>query len=248
MESSTEHTIEPILDEVTKQKIESRFNQSNGSRLAEIFTGFTPEDPRIIDKLIEIQDRIYQKYSLPDIAISLINPEYLNQKLNQIITDNNITILTQKDTQEYFNKYPQVYAVYFNASKSIGINTERQQDPDYSPAVYYMSIFHEIVHGLQDRNKDFDLLSIEMLEFEATIASTTLSPLKNTDLRAKVPILKEAIVYLFDSMYVSIENWEKQGGITNKPHYSAENILRVFDNITTEQIDSYKKNFNNPQG
>lgn len=240
METKPEQQSPSILDSITQQKIEYRLNQSNGSRLAEVITGFTPEDPKIIDRLIEIQDRIYQNRSLPDIALSITNPNLLSQQINQILTKNNIPLLTKKFTSDKFDKYPEMYAAYFPDLKGIGINTEKQKDPNYNDLLYYMTLLHETTHALQYQSGDSNIFGIEMLEFEATIAANTLSPLKDLDYRAKVPYLKEAMIYLFDSMYASIENWEEQGGCTNRLNYTAENMLKVFDGITTDQLKPYQ--------
>lgn len=244
MENNSEKPNQNLLNTAIEHKIEYRLNQSNGSRLAEVITGFTPEDPQIIDRLIGIQKRIYQKYSLPDITLSLTDPKLLSQNINEILDKNKISILTKDVTQEYFEKYPSIYAAYFKKLRGIGINTEKQKEPDYNHLIYYLTLLHETTHALQDVQGDFDLFSIEMLEFEATIAATTLSPLEDLDFRAKVPLLQESMTYMFECMYSSVENWEKQGGKSNRPHYNAENMLKAFDGITKEQVDLYKSNNN----
>lgn len=242
MEAPVEQTNPNLPDVDIQKKIEYRLNQSNGSRLAEVITGHTPEDPQIIDRLIEIQDRIYQKYSLPDISLSITNPNLLHQKLGEILTSKHIPLLTKDVTKSHFDKYPNMYAAYFKDLKGIGINTEKQKDPNYNHLIYYMCLSHETTHALQDLGGDFDCFGVELLEFEATITATPLSPLKDIDFRAKVPPeqLKASMVFMFDSMYASVENWEKQGGLTDKPHYTAENMLRVFDGVTDEQVNTYK--------
>lgn len=244
MENKSEQQNPHVSDSATQQKIEYRLNQSNGSRLAEVITGFAPEDPRIIDRLIEIQDLIYESRSLPDITLSITDPKLFDQKINQIISQNHIPLLTRKLTGDKFDKYPEMYAAYFPDLKGIGINTEKQKDPNYNDLLYYMCLLHETTHALQDQSGDFKYFGIEMLEFEATIAATTLSPLKDLDFRAKVPQLKESMVYLFDSMYASVENWGEQGGCTNRLNYTAENMLKVFDGITPDQIKPYIKQIN----
>lgn len=246
MEDKSEQLTPTILSENVKQKIEHRLGQSNGSRLAEVITGLTPEDPRIVDRLIEMQDQIYQKYGLPDISLMFTNPNLLHQNINEILDKNQIPLLTKDKTKEFFEKYPDTYAAYFRNLKSIGINTEKQKDPNYNYQFFFITQLHETTHALQDINGVWDTSSIEMLEFEATLATTILSPLKDLAHRSAIPknTIEESIVFLFDSICVSVDKWEDQGGTNNKPHYTAENLLKTFDGITSDQINSYKKQVN----
>lgn len=231
------------LDPKVKEVIDSRFNQTNGSKMAEIFTGFKPEDPKIFDKLIEIQEHIYQKYHLPDMALSFTNPNEFNQKLNQVIAENKIPFLKKTETKDFFEKYPEAYAAYFRDKKAIGINVDRQQDPDYDESKYYSIIMHETTHAIQDKRSP---MSIEMMELEASIASSLLSPFKDLEKRKLIPA--DEIKNFFEGMYKSVEIWENQNNATNKPHYTAENLLKNLDGITDEQIETYKKQntTNNP--
>lgn len=246
MEDKSEQLTPTILSKDVKQKIDSRLGQSNGSRLSEVITGLTPEDPQIVDRLIQMQDQIYQKYGLPDISLMLTNPNLLHQKINEILDKNQIPFLTKDKTKEFFEKYPDVYAAYFRNLKSIGINTEKQKNPSYSNQLFFISLLHETTHAVQEVNNEFDSSSIEMLEFEATLATTILSPLKDLDYRATIPEknIQESIVFLFDSICFSVENWESQGGTSNRSRYTAENLLKTFDGITSDQINSYKKQVN----
>ncbi len=238
------------LNQATKKTIESRFQQSNGSRLAEVITGMRPEDPSMLDKLIEIQERIYDKYSFPDFCLSFSDQEEFRRSIDQKLKQIGVSFLTKTETQDFFNKYPQLYATYFPQKNAIGINTERQKEPTYSDFAYNTTITHESIHALQYFRGDPKFLSIELLEFEATIASTALSPFKDQKLRQRLTTeqISQEMTNIFDNLYLSVEAWGQQGGSTNKENYSPESILKKIDHITEQQIALYKKtNSNNTQ-
>jgi len=241
----TSEISKPIqLDPKTIETIESRFNQTNGSRVAELITGLRPEDPAMPERLTEIQQRILEKYQLPDIALSFSLGVGFSRIINHKLTENGISFLLKDQTQSFFDKYPQLFAAYFPDKKAIGINVEKQKDPNYNDFIYNLTLMHEAIHALQDQHGDFNFLSIEWLEFEATIGSNLLSVYQNPEIRSLISqeqISKEMSI-MFENFYLSIQAHEQQGGGTHKDKYTPENILRKIDGITDEQISSFKQN------
>ena len=234
------------LDSKTIKTIESRFNQTNGSRIAELITGLRPEDPKMPEKLTEIQGRILEKYQLPDIALSFSLGIEFDRIIRHKVAENGVSFLLKDETQPFFDKYPQLFAAYFHEKKAIGINVEKQKDPNYNYFIYNLTLMHEVIHALQDHNGDFDRLSVEWLEFEATIGSNLLSIYQNPNIRSHITeeqITTEMSI-MFENFYLSIQAYEQQGGITHKNKYTPENILKEIDGITDDQIRSFEQNHN----
>lgn len=243
METTTECGCQTTLDPQVQKRIEFRLQQSTPSKIAELCTGIVPENPNMLDRLLEIQKRIYEKYSLPDISLSITNPQELDQKLNEILKKNQIPILPYSESQDFFTKYPNLQAVYFKNKKGIGINPAEENKPSYNDVARQTSLIHEITHALQDRNGDFEQLSIEFLEFEAYTASIILSLFNQKEVRGKLTTEQIQLVStrFFENICTSVDAWDLQIGVTQKPHYSAENLLRVLDGISDEQINTFKK-------
>ena len=182
-------------------------NKSNACIVAEKLTKLSPEDPRIVDYLIDESKKIADKYKLPDISQMFSAPREYDEQLGNVRMVNKIGWLTKSETGHFFEEYPDTSAAYFCDTNSIAINTEKQKDPNYNLGLYYMQITHEIIHGLQ-HIKDPDM-EIEQKEYEAHVVSTPLKFLKENGF-LKGDSAKNLVEEIFDGISYSVDLYNKQ--------------------------------------
>src|SRR3990167_6058879 len=61
--------------------IEFRLRQSRASRLSEYITGMRPDDPRMVDRLIQDQNILRSKYRLPAREVQVVSPSEYERTL-----------------------------------------------------------------------------------------------------------------------------------------------------------------------
>ena len=180
--------------------------QSDISKMAESYTGFKLEDPKIKDKLFEDYQQIIDKYGIPDMTLAFTDPKEYNKQLKDLLTENNIGILKKSETQDFFDENSEAYAAYFPEKRAIGINLNKQQDPDYSDITYFSTLTHELIHALQYDSPN--PMSIQKMEYEAMLGSSAMNNLKDSEKRQTLP--QKEIADFFEKISGSVDIFQRQ--------------------------------------
>jgi hypothetical protein len=233
-----------IKKDFINELIDFRFNQSRNSRLIEYIIGINPDDPKIIERLIEDKKIIRSKYNLPAIEIRRDSPSEYEHLLNEIAKTNNVTIKDKSECGRFFEENNHTNAVYLEDSNSIGIRMNRNDIGEYSKSLGILE--HELIHSEQE--KFYKDMPIELKEYEAYLAANiNLNELK------KIPENIEPELGLCISS--SVDSWYRH---ENKKRESKKlplieikwddpvYFLRNIDNVSDDKIEEYlnKKKIN----
>lgn len=233
----TEHS----LENMEKQKLLAfRFlEQTESGRLAEYITGLRPDDPKMVERLIEDQKIIRAKYNLPNKHIQFDTPTEYEILLRDIAQKNNVEIRSTSECGTFFQENS-AGGVYFGDSNNIGLDLKRNERSSYEKSLGALE--HELVHSEQQAR--YPDMPTELMEYEAYLAANI-----NVEKFKEHPEDIEPILFSFfiggstRFWYKDInkENAKKSlpeiKPIWNDPEYFLKNI----DNISQNEIDEYKK-------
>ena len=213
--------------------IDSRFKQSYASRLAEHITGLKKDDPEIIERIIEDQKIIREKYGLPKETKSIPITDY-ERLLRDIAKKLGVNIRAKSDCGDFFNKTPLAGGVYSGDLKYAGVDIDKETKETYIRSL--STLEHELIHALQ--HKLSPAMPIELMEYEAYIAGGNTKYLK-TNPRAVEVIFGMAIGSSVNHWYKSMSK-ERSSEVLpewDNPKFFIEKV----DGINSDEIDRYLK-------
>jgi hypothetical protein len=192
--------------QVLPQTSEAPKNKENLSQLAKAITGYELDDQRIVDCMIDDHQAVSRKYGLPDISQLKDRPwDYFNQ-IKQLLDDNNIPVILDQRTRDFFANNPNILASFFSKINTVSFNEQAVDSLGYDKNSLLIAIAHESTHALQ--HKYFPDMSIERMEYEAHVASLPLIAIKDKQARYDKNIFDPSIV--FDSISFSVNHFNKQ--------------------------------------
>ena len=156
-----------------RKKIEFRFSQSMGSKIAEYITGLTPDNPAMVERLISDQKIIREKYGLPKKELMADSNEY-ERFLRKTAKEYGVRIDETSNCGVFFKENSSAGGVYFEEGNRIGIDIDRSTASDHSVSVQLLE--HELIHAMQ--NKSTPRMPVELKEYEAYIANFNLTFLR----------------------------------------------------------------------
>ena len=157
----------PTSELAGPELVEFRQRQSFGSRLAEYVTGMRPDDPRMIERILEDHKIIRSKYNLPDLETAFREPIEYERKLRQIAVSQGVTIRSKSDCGNYLTENPTSQGAYFEKEKQIGVDIDKTDRESYASSLRVLE--HELIHALQ--HKQSPRMPIELMEYEAFMAN-----------------------------------------------------------------------------
>ena len=198
---------------------ERRLKQSPASRLCEYTTGFPLEDYRAFLRIINDHYVIRSKYGLPHSDAVTHEPAWYEDFLREIAKQEGVEIVDRSACGDFFMKNQNAAAVYLFDSKRAGVTIHKGAYDDYVQSIDYLE--HEILHALQFAKTPS--MPIEVMEYEAYIASHELSSMEST----------------FRRMRGSVESWYES--LTEK---AGKPVLPVWDSpeYFIEKVDGVSLN------
>ena len=229
-----EYSVEPEQpdeQDTLLKRIEARLNQSLASRLSEYITGLKLEDPALMERLIEDQQRLRQKYSLPPLDLLLEEPSEYERQLKVAVQKAGVKMKATSDCGSFFTDNA-ARGVFMGEDNTIGVDIQRN-DKDYTSSL--KAFEHEYVHSLQHANSP--RMPIELQEYEAYIANLNTKYLKEHP--------EDTINFIFGFFIASsVNTWyrlanERRGG--EEPQLTpvwddAEYFLKNVDQISDADI------------
>jgi hypothetical protein len=213
--------------------IKSRFEQSDSSKLAEYITGLKPDNPKMVERLIEDQKILRERYKLLDKDVRLETPGDYENYLRKIAQLNDIQINPKSDCGSFFENYSDANAVYLSGGK-IGVNIDKNNKDKYSEDLLHLE--HEIIHGLQD--KYYPNKPIELREYEAYVAVGNNEYFVDNPEQVK-PVLFD--FFMGGSVEIDYKMASERTGEEREPVWkNSEYFLKNLDGISQEKIDNYK--------
>lgn len=179
------------------EKNEGKESVDFATKLSEYITGLKPEDPQIIERLIEDQKIIRAKYDLPK-REAISNPYEYERALRSIADSLGVSIKSKSECGSYFEEYTGIGAAHFENENKIGIDINRSNLESYSKSM--STLEHELIHALQHKNSP--RMPIELMEYEAYIACGN-----NEILRDNQDLVKTVFQYLIGT---SVMHWYTQ--------------------------------------
>ena len=203
-----------VPNETTLQeKIDSRFKQSYGSRLIEHVTGINPEDPKILERLIEDQKIIRAKYNLPAFdslkGYGITNYERF---LKGIAEKFKVKINETSNCGSFFKENPDADGVYIAEENKIGLDIDKTSVYTYNASLQLLE--HELIHAMQIQY--YPLMPVELMEYEAYVSFVNLSKMSDPEMAA---------MFLFncgflDSVRYGYEEASRKKGLEVKPKWN----------------------------
>lgn len=201
----------PVIEETPNatEEIQAGAEQTTDTttKLAEYIIGMSPEDPAIIDRLIEDQKIIRSKYGLPDKEV--ISPGEYEYVLRNLARSLGVTIQEKSECGNFFEEYSQAGAVNFDEEKKIGVSIDKNDLQAYVSGLNQLE--HELIHSLQHERSP--RMPVELMEYEAYIAGGN-----NELLREHPEMAKMVFEYLIgNSVKVWYDLESKKRGEKVKP-------------------------------
>ncbi len=227
-----EESIDEKFKEI-KELLDFRFNQSYASRLSEYITGLRPEDPKMVDRLIEDQKIIRTKYDLPYYYEFNSIPEY-EDFLYNIAKKYGTDIRTKSECGKFFDEVPFANGVAFGDINAVGLNIDKETDKTYTKSLLVLE--HELIHVMQKNQTP--AMPTEHREYEAYISGLNIDAIREhpNDLEVIFSFLIGGSV----NTWYNLESKEK--GELLKPKWNnPEYFLTNVDKIDQRYIDEYKE-------
>lgn len=231
-----------FLENIEKQKLLTFrfFEQTESSRLAEYITGLRPDDPKMIERLIEDRKIIRTKYNLPDTNIRFDSPTEYETLLREIAKKNNVEIRSKSECGTFFEENSGAGGVYFGDSNNVGVDLKRNERSSYEKSLGTLE--HELIHSEQQAR--YPNMPTELMEYEAYLAANI-----NVEKFKEHPEEIEPILFSF-FIGGSTRFWYKDKNAENvkkslpkiKPVWNdPEYFLKNIDKINQDDIDTYKE-------
>ena len=180
---------------------------------AKKLTGFSIEDPKLVDYVYDDYLRINEKYNMPEIELLSVDPQKYIIKLIAIAESNSIRVCSVPRGENKFeiDGYrleikPDSAAAYFIKSNIIAINEEYLEDTA-DIGVFCMMLKHEIIHGLQ-WNFDSKNIDMEQREYEAYFGSIPYKFYQDLGFTDDGWV-KNSIIANFYSINLSVNNYNE---------------------------------------
>lgn len=176
---------------------ENKGSAEFSTKLAEYITGLRPDNPMIVERLIEDQKIIRAKYGLPK-REAINNPYEYELTLRKIAGSLGVSIKSRSECGSFFEEYNNVGAAHFEKENKIGVDIDRSNLKSYSKSM--STLEHELIHALQHKNSP--RMPIELMEYEAYVACGN-----NELLREDLELVKTIFQYLIGA---SVMHWYSQ--------------------------------------
>lgn len=221
--------------------IEARLNQSYASRLAEYITGFPLESAQLVEKLVEDQLRIRQKYALPSFELLRNDPAEYERQLRSDAQKMGVSIREVSDCGTFFKEYS-ASAVFTGESNTIGATVRRDEGHQYS--VDLKTLEHEFVHSRQ--HAEAPRMSIELQEYEAYVANLPITYLREHPEDALKAVFGFFIPSSVNTWYRMENDNRKEGSpelepVWDDPKYFLKNVDHITDQDIQALIDQIRK-------
>lgn len=160
--------------ELMNSIVNFREHQSSCSQACEYVTGMLPDNPKLLDRLIEDQFIIRQKYGLPSVEIFKNDPTEYERRIRGSAEKAGIRVIPKSECGNYFEEFSDADAVTLKGER-IGVNIRRNDELKLYKRDL-VSLEHEYVHS-QQRLK-YPELPPELIEYEAYVINYDISKLK----------------------------------------------------------------------
>lgn len=208
-----------------------RREQSVGSRLAERITGLRPEDPAIVERLVEDHKIIRSKYGLPLEARGMPN-EY-EIFLRNYAEKLGVVVRPTSDCGTFFSDNSMASGVYIESEKQIGVDIDKETIDTHAESIHIFE--HELIHALQHRY--FPAMPVELMEYEAYIAGMNIEGLKSSE----NPVRTIELLFQFlisGSVFHDYDAKSKQVGIEILPEWDDPKFfLKNIDHIDERELE-----------
>ena len=225
-----------------REIMDLRFNQSEGSKLAERITGLRPDDPRILDRLVEDQKIIRAKYGL---VAKFDTLEEYERFLRDLAKKMKVDIRSQSECGKVYEELSKTGGVYFSdvglGGGVAGVNINKENLRSYNKSLGVLE--HELIHAMQnDRYPD---MPIEIREYEAWFANIDAEKIRR-DPEHLEPVFASYVGGSVSRWYQAInEDRDEKSELEMKPDWKdPEFFLKNIDHISDEEIAQYKKSNN----
>ena len=221
--------VEKIPEEIKRnEQIEFRRTQEFSSRLAEYITGLRPEDPRIIERLIEDQKIIRARYGLPQ-TTEIRKPSEYERFLKDVAHREGVRIKEKSECGDFFEKNRVADAVHFGGEKKIGVDIDKTDVDTYNASL--VKLEHELIHALQHSKSPN--MPIELMEYEAYVAGGNMDVLKENQRAVELLfsyLIGGSVLFWYSSQ--SKQSQTKVEPQWNNPDYFLEKVDGVEVNNT----------------
>ena len=221
-------SIEPTLQE----KIDARFKQSYGSRLIEHVIGMNPENPKILERLIEDQKIIRAKYNLPPFdTLKGYGVTNYERFLKGVAEKFKVKINETSNCGSFFKENPDADGVYIAEENKIGLDIDKTNVYTYNASLQLLE--HELIHAMQIQY--YPLMPVELMEYEAYVSFVNLSEMSDPEMAA---------MFLFncgflDSVRYGYEEVSRKKGLEVKPKWN--NPLFFLEQVDMVDKDDLEK-------